>query len=320
MTASALAMLYQIETKHPGLKQYLHEIALFIGLPDAVMRERFAQAVQEAGKTEVVAACREWEAEGILPYFTEIHDKVGVIWDSLLFHLILDSIGFYPPPTTDIAAEMPAACQPSSELLKRSLPSRIQDPYWKYVLYMILPEFYLEPYLKSQHQATVRGCDLACGWGRASLTLRQYQNRHIDCLDLSKKNLELLYSLAERARLTDHITTHLCDITHLPFNNEQFDFFLSFDLFEHLTDEALTRCTQEILRCGRLGAVLYTETPMHSYCPAVTHIQDFSSEGFVDFFQNCTVDGKTFRLVCHHPFLPNHFTFLISPAESAYEN
>jgi ubiquinone/menaquinone biosynthesis C-methylase UbiE len=182
---------------------------------------------------------------------------------------------------------------------------------------MNLPEFYLEPFLPPRGESRQVGCDLACGWGRASLTLRDYRQRHIYCCDLSQGNLDRLAELAERAGLRDKVSPRKCDVTSLPFGEEEFDFFQAFDIFEHLTDTALDQMLTEILRCARKGAILYAEIPLHAYCPPLTHIQDFSFEEVVDFLQGHSACGRRFRLLNHDSRIPDHFTYSVDAVRTS---
>jgi ubiquinone/menaquinone biosynthesis C-methylase UbiE len=203
------------------------------------------------------------------------------------------------------------ACKQIIELAARNYSTLEDVSYWRYVLNLNFPEFFLEPYMPSRPGQILHGCDLACGWGRIALALQDYSSRHIHCCDLTVKNLVLLKKLAANAGISEHISLNRCDITRLSYPDQFFDFFLAFDIFEHLNDEALTSCAHEILRCSRPGAVLYTETPMQAYCLQVTHVQNFTPEDFISFFENCQAYGKRFELAYFTRHIPNHFSFIV---------
>ncbi len=313
---AAMVLLAQLETAHPGLSSYVGEVAAFIEVPYAMMRRRFALAVERAGWEKINQACCDWEREGILPDIAGLtQDQVGALWENIIFDLILgECIGFFPPESTDLYLEMPVRCEAFIDVLERykGVPGLLKAPYWKNVLYLNFPELYLEPLLNVNHDGLVQGCDIACGWGRASLTLHDYENVHVECCDLTQKNLDILAKLAQRNGLTQHVTARRVDVTRLPFDDNQFDFFLSFDIFEHLNDKSLDRCLREILRCAMPGAVLYTETPMNGYCLPVTHVQDFTKKRFVEILESCKGYGKCFKLEIYNVLIPNHFGFMIN--------
>lgn len=310
-SASSLANLEALEQAHPGLRRYIRTIADFLAVPFPPLWERFAAGVARLPRDEIEAACRQWEAVGILPEVRIADDaQVAAVWSSPLFQVFLhDALQFFPPADVDITAYVPPPCAGIADLQKRPLPPLL-DGYWKLTLQLNLPELYLDPFLDPA--ASLLGCDLACGWGRASLTLRRYENRRIFCCDYTPVNLQRLDSLARRAGLRPHLALARADITTLPFAAGTFDFFLAFDIFEHLTNAALARLLPEILRCAKIGAVLYTETPLRAYCPAVTHIQDFTFQSLVSLFKGASAGGKRFRLKHYDPRISNHFTFEVS--------
>jgi len=314
MSEAALKKLEEIESDHPGLSDYVAAVQAFLQDPPLdVFRERFAVAISRVGEDTIRKACRQWEKEGILPDVTALtQEQVGALWENVIFTLLLgDCVEFYPPEHVNLADEKPVPCKQLRDLQVREAPDLSSAPYWKKVLYLNFPEFYLEPLLRAPNGRNIVGCDLACGWGRASLTLPDYTNRNIVCCDLAERNLDLLEKLARRAKLAEHVTTKRCDITSLPFPDESFDFFLAFDIFEHLNDHALEQTAHEILRCAKAGAVLYTETPLQAYCLAVTHVQDFTYHSLTSFFRNCSAHGKQFRLGMYIEFIPDQFGFVI---------
>jgi ubiquinone/menaquinone biosynthesis C-methylase UbiE len=188
---------------------------------------------------------------------------------------------------------MPPVARSWNDYATRPFASLLDAPYWQAVLQYHLPEFFLEPFVR---QGATAGCDLACGWGRVSLTLPTYDARTIHCCDSTPKNLRLLRRLAANEGISQHVIPHQCDVTRLPFGADTFDFYLAFDIFEHLSDTSLRQCLDEILRTARPGAVLYSETPMQSYCLAVTHVQNFTFRGFIDFVLGYRAHGKRYEV------------------------
>jgi SAM-dependent methyltransferase len=311
-----LPLLEGLEDAYPGLGQHIRDVASCFRVPLGVFRERFAEALEALGAHEASAACKEWEELGFLPrlYLTR-DEQVATLWNSTLFQIFLkDVMHFYPPETLNVADHLPPPCESVREVWSRSHPRLLEDPYWKIVLFVVLPELYLEPFLPTPRNGRLLGCDLGCGWGRAVLSLRNYQHRRIYCCDMAPQNLRLLRRLASRAGVGEHILPLHSNITDLPFADDSIDFFLSFDIFEHLTNQSIEKVLQEILRCARPGAVLYAEIPLHSLCPTVTHIQDFSKERVVELFEGFPGGNRCFVLRRFDPFLPSHFSFSIETA------
>jgi SAM-dependent methyltransferase len=306
-----VSIVDRLDATHPGLKDYVAEVAAYLRLPRDHLLQGFARGLDKLGEPAARQACRDWENLGILPGVVVRDDaQVAGVWRSPLFRALLDDgLRFYPPPGTDVRAHVPPPRRTVEELLARPFPSLVELSYWQQALARNLPELYLDPFLPRGRD--LAGCDLACGWGRATLSLRGYEGHHIHCCDLSNDSLDRLQALAERAGVGGHITTHACDVTRLPFAALTFDYFLAFDIFEHLSDDALHRLVAEILRVARPGAVLYAEIPLHAHCPAVTHIQDFSLPRVLELFHSCRAGGRGYRLARHDPRLRDHFTFLI---------
>lgn len=303
-----------LESRHAGLGAYLADVAGFLYFPLPEMRRRFCVGIDRLGFDIVDRACREWEAAGILPNPSALtQDHVSAIWLSPVFDIVMaDCLQFFPPETVNLRELIPPPCRTLAEAGRRTAPSFLEAPYWRAVLHFNMPELYLEPFLP---RGPLEGCDLACGWGRVALTLPTYDGRRVHCCDLTPKNLALLSRLAAKAGVSAHLIPCRCDVTGLPFQDTSLDFFLAFDIFEHLNDDALDQCGREILRTAKPGAVLYTETPMQSYKLAVTHVQDFSSAGFIQRFTSTFAHGKRFALGLFagdgQGIASHHFTFTV---------
>jgi methyltransferase family protein len=314
MTPSASSdVLTQIERQHPGLERFVRANAAGMGLRADYLLEGFRRELNTLGLEQARVACRSWEGFGILPGLL-IHsdEQVAAIWTSPLFLALLNAVRFHPPGNTDIRLHRRPVVRSHAELADLAIPDVERSSYWQHVLWLTFPELYLEPFLPIAHDRDLVGCELACGWGRGVLSLRNYERRHIQCCDLSTSSLRVLEELAVRAAIRPHLSLVNCDIMELPFPDRSFDFFLGFDIFEHVTNTALERILQEILRCARPGAVLYAEIPLHAYCPAATHLQDFTWARVAQLFRRATRRGRRFRPLCWEECLPSHFTFAIA--------
>lgn len=262
----------------------------------------------------------EWQRLKLTPSPDPLNQElVGVLWQSPLFICFMDAIGFFPPDDIDLRphmaplyADLPEMARARLELARkceRGAVGRGDLPYWRVVLKMQAPHLYLEPFLPPGQE--LQGCDLACGWGRICLTLSDYGRRRIHACDLAESSLVTLKKLAELRELPGTIETHRVDILELPFQDNFFDFYLAFDIFEHLVDDVLRRCLREMLRCGKVGAPLYTETPLLCFCPALTHLQNWTEAELTRFFEEECVNGKRWKRKLWDQHIPDHFTFVI---------
>ena len=285
-------------------KLYLRASALLEALPETVVRDELAQ----------------WRRLQLAPSPDPRNQElVGVLWQSPLFICFMDAIGFFPPDDVDLRPHMAPLYANLEELIQarwelarkceRGAVGRGDLPYWQVVLKMQAPHLYLEPFLPAGEE--LQGCDLACGWGRIGLTLSDYTRRRIHACDLAESSLVTLQKLAARRELPGTIETHRVDILHLPFQDNFFDFYLAFDIFEHLVDEVLSLCLREMLRCGKVGAPLYTETPLHCFCPPLTHLQNWNEAELTQAFERECVNGKRWKRKLWDERIADQFTFVI---------
>jgi hypothetical protein len=307
------SLLDTLDSAHPGLRKYVCAFADYFHIPHDYLLERFGCGIEKLGEASASAACRAWEELGILPDIDIRQDRqVAGIWESPLIKVLLeDVLGFYPPDHIDVTQYVPPPCKSLEEFAARKFPGFPKASYWELSLFFTLPELYLDPFLPAPANSVLTGCDLACGWGRATFSLRNFNRRQIHCCDLSQESLDRLNLLAQRARLRSHLVLKKCNIFELPYEDESFDFFLAFDIFEHLTEAANAVVMREILRCARHNCILYTEIPLKDYCPAVTHIQDFTFQTARSLFQSCAAHGRGFKIAHYDPRMPNHFAFRI---------
>lgn len=294
-------------TLHPGLEKYLYVVSVYFDLPLELMRETYLKYLSQFPPPLLEQSVRDWESQGILPDLDITRDEqVGQVWGNVLFPIY--ALGFTPPEGTDLRRHMLPPVRSPDQLPERmQFPLPPDRPYWLTAMRRTFPELYLLPELKGS-----RGLDLACGWGRAALSVRD-EDLEIHGCDLTESGLERLRSLARAMGRAHKIHTTLCSVTDLPYPADHFDFALAFDIFEHLTDPTLDRSLAEVLRVARPGAVLYTEVPPDSYCPPVTHLQRFTLWEIFERFRSFRAHGKTFELARYAEEVPDQFTFRIVP-------
>lgn len=300
-------VLARLEQQHPGLELYARAIGAYFGLDDGSMRKAYVRYLSKLDEPALHAHAKHWEELQILPDLAISRDEqVGAIWANPLFPLL--ALDFTPPPDTDLREHILPPVKFPEELVGRLVaPIPIVRPYWQAALLRTFPELYLLPELT--HEG--RGFDLACGWGRACLSLRQDLEVH-GC-DLTESSLERLQQLA-RNMGRQKVHTVKADVSALPYPDDHFDFGLAFDIFEHLTDPALGAVMAEVLRVSKPQAVLYTEIPVEMYHPPITHLQNFKLGELVDRFKSFRAHGKTFSLARYTEEVPDQFTFRILSA------
>jgi SAM-dependent methyltransferase len=305
--------LETIETSFPAVTGFLQDAASYFRIPLALARRRLDEGLTKLGQAKAIRICCEWALVRQHSSSGPVTEKQAIaLWNSPFFQLFLDAVlQFYPPVTSDVRVGLPAPCREVNEVWQREVFDLASHPYWKAALSLCLPELYLDPFLADKNSGNAIGCDLACGWGRASFALRSFANRHIYCCDTSLPSLQLLGSLARNSGIGDYIIPVRGGVTALPFADCTFDFFLAFDIFEHLAENSITSCLREILRCAKPGAILYTEIPLHSHFPAITHFRDFSHEKIADHFQGVSCMGRGFELTMIDRSLPSHFAFKV---------
>lgn len=293
-----------------GLEQFLHVVSVYFDIPLDLMRETYLEYLEPFTPEQFAQAVRDWEDQGILPDLDVRRDEqVGHVWSNFLFPIY--ALGFTPPEGTDLRLHMLPPVRSPEQLPERMQFPRPPDrPYWLTAMRRTFPELYLLPELTGP---SPRGLDLACGWGRACLSLRD-EDLEVHGVDLTESGLERLRALA-RTMGRQKIHTAVANVTELPYPDDHFDFMLAFDIFEHLTDPTLDRALAEVLRVARVGAVLYTEVPPDSYCPPVTHLQNFSLWQIFERFKSFRAHGKTFGLARYAEEVPDQFTFRVGRDE-----
>jgi SAM-dependent methyltransferase len=276
--------------------------------------------LRKLGPIRLARACEALEAAGILPDIVVETDAQAIAaWENPVLQLCLRyGVGFHPPLDTVIPEVLPPPCEDLFRIVvERPASIDRRAPYWVQQLALTLPEHFLLPYLgevRGRYGSALVGADLACGWGRVCLSLRDYEGLTVHACDQSRVALRVLARLARRAGLAEHVRPCRTDITALPFADGSLHFVTAFDILEHLTDPTLDRVLGEILRCAAPGAVFYGEIPLHSKCPVITHLQDFEFTSLVRRLEGLRVHGRRFELVHTHPVMLNHFTFAVRDA------
>lgn len=71
--------------------------------------------------------------------------------------------------------------------------------------------------------APLKIADIGCGTGASALTLARLLDARITAVDFLQDFLDVLESRAEKAGLSDKVTTLACSMDNLPFGDQEFD-------------------------------------------------------------------------------------------------
>lgn len=94
--------------------------------------------------------------------------------------------------------------------------------------------------------------DLGCGVGRHALAFAR-AGFHTHALDLSEAGLSELSKTAAAAGMD--VTTHQAPMTELPFEDDSFDYVLSFNVIYHGDPSIVRKCISEITRVLKAGGI-----------------------------------------------------------------
>ncbi len=315
-------ILQQLWEETPGFQEFCHQLWKNFSPPrpfaHIAARTNHLLATQNY---DWAAEAQEWSRRKLLPEpARDDLEFVGFLWQSPLFLTLLNAFEFFPPSNVNLRQHLLPALSGIEEFpqrreemffgLKSGKIGRGTAAYWKNVLIYQAPELFLEPFLPSN--GPLLGCDVACGWGRIALALPHYENRRVLACDLSQACLDSLALLIQSSQLQDKVTPSQADILHMPFADDTFDFFTAFDIYEHLSLAQVVQSVQELLRCAKKGAVLYTEIPLECFCPALTHVQNWTASEVHKIFQSQSYGGKRLQLKLTHRYAPEHMTFVVT--------
>jgi SAM-dependent methyltransferase len=96
--------------------------------------------------------------------------------------------------------------------------------------------------------------DLGCGLGRHSIYFAQ-KGYEVNSVDLSDYAVNQLKSWAAKEQL--NITTDVCDMLNLPFDNDTFDCIIAYNVIYHTDTEGFIKSLQEIKRVLKNNGELF---------------------------------------------------------------
>ena len=103
-----------------------------------------------------------------------------------------------------------------------------------------------------QQNGPVKALDLGCGVGRHALAFAR-AGFETHAMDLSEAGLSELQKSADAGGLS--VATHLAPMTELPFDDDSFDYVLSFNVIYHGDRAVVRKAISEIARVLKPGAI-----------------------------------------------------------------
>jgi hypothetical protein len=309
LTEEELRKVAMMRKTFPSLEAFLEPMEPYFSFFPR-FKSRLYRAVATA---ELDDSLRELQKRSILPRFDPTNfEKVTQLWESELFRVYLDAIGFAPPTHLALSDTLK---EPVKDVVGfRQRCEFVEAQYglmdhWESVLHKTCPELYLLPFLSADQ---LEGCDLACGWGRGAITvLLRTPDQKLHCCDASTESLEQLQAFAAREGVADRVETHSCFLPNIPLADDCLDFAVGFDIFELLPDNVLEPLLDDILRVCKLEAVLYFKITLNAFQPTLGQVQNLTPRKVRKLFEGRSVNGKSMRLELHHREASEHFTFRV---------
>ncbi len=316
---SCAELLWSYDAKFPGFVDYFDRLLRgYFHLSPRTHPEvasRMGEALDKLGPEAATRALRDFQAQGFFSGGPLSDDaQVKLFWTSPLMTVYRAAMAYAPHPIDDVLAAVPEPVASANELVGRQADYSSSDlsgdasrGYWNKVLLTAAPELYLWPFLATR-QGRLRGLDLGCGWGRATLGLRHFERLEMVGVDLNAEELELFEKLSERAGLAEQVTTMVADITALPLPDDHFDFAISYVVLDLLSDASLEKALRAVLRCLRPDSPFYVDIPTNRYCGEMM-LQRQDRRGFIDLLHGLEFENKIFQLVFHEVAIPMQYTF-----------
>ena len=310
-------LLEQLDREFPGVLDFYDRLLkgyFLCGPRDSPeMAARMSDALQTLGVERARECLREFERAGVLREGRmSSDDQVRLFWTSPLTQAWRAAVGYQPSRQDNVREWLPQPARNVSELLARQAGANERArsagfgggaQYWQWVLQHGAPELYLEPFLAGR-----RGLDLGCGWGRATLSIPSLTERQMVGVDLNREELDLFEQLARNAGTRVEL---LCtDASALPFEQDRFDFVVSYVFLDLLSDDALERCLQEVLRVTKPPAPFYVEVPVGHFVPEMM-LQELEAEDFLNRLHRVRYQNRSFQVALYDTRSPTHFTFAI---------
>jgi ubiquinone/menaquinone biosynthesis C-methylase UbiE len=162
---------------------------------------------------------------------------------------------------------------------ERGIPASQFMPLWGYVRIMQRYMF-AKSFVKQHHKIL----EAPCGFGYGAAYLSKFCD-HVESLDIAKDNIEF----GKQSYRQSNINWLEGDVTNLPYKDNEFDIYVSFEVFEHLSVDVIDKYMQEAHRVvQKEGKVIIStpniETRRHINNPF--HIKEYTFSEFERIIKN----------------------------------
>lgn len=140
--------------------------------------------------------------------------------------------------------------------------------------------------------------DAACGFGYGSAYFSKLCKK-VYALDIAKENIEF----GRNTYSFDNIEWMEGDVTNLPFKNEKFDVYVSFETFEHLPLNILDKYLREAIRVVKKDGFFILSTPNKETRKNIHnpfHIKEYNFE------ELSSILGKYFKDIDYYSDIGNN--------------
>jgi SAM-dependent methyltransferase len=134
---------------------------------------------------------------------------------------------------------------------ERGIPATQFMPAFGYLKTMLRYSF-VSQFIKGSYVVL----DAACGFGYGSAYFSKFCNK-VYALDLAEDNIKF----GENTYSFKNINWMIGDVTALPFENDKFDIYVSFETFEHLPLQVIHNYIEEAIRVVKKDSLFILSTP-----------------------------------------------------------
>jgi 2-polyprenyl-3-methyl-5-hydroxy-6-metoxy-1,4-benzoquinol methylase/glycosyltransferase involved in cell wall biosynthesis/ribosomal protein S20 len=173
---------------------------------------------------------------------------------------------------------------------ERGIPATQFMPAFGYLKTMLRYSF-VSQFIKESHVIL----DAACGFGYGSAYFSKLCNK-VYALDLAEDNIKF----GENTYSFKNLNWILGDVTALPFENDKFDIYVSFETFEHLPLQPIDNYIEEAIRVVKKDGLFILSTPNRETRKNIHnpfHIKEYNFQELISIVKQYFTKTKFFSQV-----------------------